>query len=124
MVLDYYLSGFSKFEITKKKYEKFIKETKKEYYITLKKTKTIEIYLEIEDNDIKKIRNVLVYYFYRIKNKIEFKMARIEYFKVKRKEDILKNKKNILENILKKVNHVEYNIDSDSLLDFTKSKYL
>jgi hypothetical protein len=123
-MIDYEINGFSKFEISKKDYDDFIKKTKKDIYIKLKETQKIEMFLEIEDKDINKVKNTLIYVFYILNNDIYFKMTKLTFLKNIKKEDIIKNKQKIISEIELKIDDAKYNVDSDELLDFTKSKYI
>jgi hypothetical protein len=123
-MINYEINGFSKFEISKKDYDDFIKKTKKDIYIKFKETQKIEMFLEIEDKDINKVKNTLIYVFYILNNDIYFKMTKLTFLKNIKKEDIIKNKQKIISEIELKIDDAKYNVDSDELLDFTKSKYI
>lgn len=122
-IRDYKLHGFSKFLISNKEYNKFIKKTNEIYYILLKDTEKQKIFIEIQDKDLKKIKNTIVYIFFKINNKKYFKTSELEFNKYQTINKIKKNK-NILEYILKKNDDPKYNVDLQDLLDFTKSKFI
>ena len=103
------LSGFSKFKISKKEYEKFLKKTKNESYICLQKTKSKEVFLEL--NDSKKIDNCLVYVFFVFVDEIYFKMAALDFKSSKSKEEVLALKKELLREILLKVDDIDYDMN-------------
>ena len=103
------LSGFSKFKISKQEYEKFLKKTKNESYICLQKTKSKEVFLEL--NDSKKIDNCLVYVFFVFVDEIYFKMAALDFKRSKSKEEVLTLKKELLREILLKVDDIDYDMN-------------
>lgn len=121
-MVTYRLGGFSRFEINKKDYNNFLKKSNK-FILKLKDTKKLSIFLEIEDQDQTKIKNTLLFIFF-LGKEINFKMARLTFTKVVLKEDILKNKNLILNDIILRIDDPRYNVDVDELLDFTKSKFL
>jgi hypothetical protein len=120
----YLLEGFTRFESSKEEYDKFILNTKKDYYLTLNKTKDIEIYLEIQEENLKKIKNTVAYIFYKIKKNINFKITKLTFYEEKTKEDILNIKDVIIKDILNKIDDINYSIATEDLLDRTKFKYV
>jgi len=122
-MIEYKIRGFSKFETSKGEHDNFIKKIKGERYITLKNTAKRQIVLEIEDKDSKKIKNTIVFVFYILNKEIYFKMSKLDFKKETTKKEIINEKNKIVDDIEKKVEDLKYNISSDELLDFTKSKY-
>jgi hypothetical protein len=123
-MIKYNVTGFSTFEISLKEYKMFLEKLDSKFFIKFKDSKELLFFLEIENSDFKKIESCLVYIFYIIKNKITFKITRIFFNKDVTKSFILKNKKEILDYVFLKVDDPKYDLNVDSLLDFTKSKFL
>ena len=101
------LNRFSNFEMTKSEYSVFMKNTKKDYFITLDKDKIFSCYLEIQDKDLKLIKNCLIYIFYVEKNKIRFKFAKLTFSKPTNKIELQKKKKELLKYILLKIDFLD-----------------
>jgi hypothetical protein len=120
----YNVTGFSTFEISLKEYKMFLEKLDSKFFMKFKDSKDLLFFLEIENSDFKKIESCLVYIFYIIKNKITLKITRIFFNKDVTKSFILKNKKEILDYVFLKVDDPKYDLNVDSLLDFTKSKFL
>jgi len=119
------ISGFSRFEKNDKKYNKFLEKTKKEdIYITLKDTKKIQIFLEIQEKDVKKIKNTVAYIFYVNNKELNFKITEVTFVKETTKQEILKEKKEINNEILLKIDRIEYSLAPEDILELTKAKFI
>jgi len=105
------LSGFSNFEMTKPEYNEFIKNTKKDYFITLDNTEKFSCYLEVDDKNLKKINTCLVYVFYLEKKKICFKLSKLTLGKSVNKKELLAKKAELLKFILLKIDFIDYDFD-------------
>lgn len=121
---EYNITGFSKFEISLKEYKDFLKKADSDFFIKIIDSKELLFFLEIENSDFKKIESCLVYIFYILKKKITFKITRLIFSEKISKSFILKNKSKIKNYVFLKVDDPKYDLDVDSLLDFTKSKFL
>ncbi len=124
MSKEYKLGGFTRFEISEKEYKKFLLKTKEKYYITLKNTEKMKIILEIQDEDIKKIKKTTCYVFYTLTKTINFKIIEITFNKVCTKKDILEIKKEIIKDITNKIDDLNYSISPEDLLERRKVKYI
>jgi hypothetical protein len=102
------LSGFSKFNISKTEYNKFITKTKNNIYICLKKTKSKQVFLELVD--LKEIKECLVYVFFVFEDNIYFKMANLKFNRKLTKSYLLKDKL-ILNQILLKLDDIDYDMN-------------
>ena len=102
------LSGFSKFNISKTEYDKFIKKAESNLYVILKKTKSKQVFLELKN--LKEIKECLVYVFFVFEGDIFFKMATLKFNRKVTKSDLLKNKL-ILEQILLKSDDIDYDMN-------------
>ncbi len=118
------ITGFSKFEITEKEYNKFLKKSKEEIYICLKKTKDEEIYLEIVGDDLEKIKETVVYIFFKIKKNRFFKTTILSFSKKINKKEIKNIKNEIITEIETKMDNINYSYAPEDLLEITKAKYL
>ncbi|MCK9292526.1 MAG: hypothetical protein WCY27_03255 [archaeon] len=119
------IKGFSKLEIDEKEYVNFLKNIKlKEEYLTLKKVKNLQIFLEIENRDVTKIKKTIAYIFYKTNNNLNLKISEIVFEKGYTKSEILKEKNKIVKDIQIKIEDLKYNLNPEDLLEFTRSKYL
>ena len=107
------IGGFLTFEMSKKEYTDFLKNTKKDYFIILNNSKKFGCYLEIKDKNIKKIGACLVYVFFPDKKKINFKLANLTFTKKKNKIELLSSKSELLKYILLKIDYIDYDLDSN-----------
>lgn len=118
------IKGFTRYEISDKEFEKFIKETKKDYYVVLKNTKDMKIFLEIQDKDLKKIKNTICYVFYNIQKTINFKTTDVIFKKETTKQEIIKIKQEIVKEILNKIDDIYQSLSPEDYLDKLKFKYI
>lgn len=105
------IGGFSKFKMSQKEYLNFIKNTKINSFLFLKNTKKNQIFLESETDSFKEC---IIYVFYILKEEIYFKMSKLEFKKEISKNEILKYKNELSEQILLKSDDVRYDLSSSA----------
>lgn len=124
MKKNYNILGFIRYNISEKEYNKFILKTKEKYYIKLKETKKIKIFLEIQDQNINKFENTICYIFYNIGKNINFKTTEIIFSTKVTKKEILDIKKEITADIINKIDDINNSISPEDYLDKIKFKYI
>jgi len=108
------LGGFLTLQMNKEEHSAFLKNKKKDYFITLDEDKKFSCYLEIEGKSTTKISTCLVYVIYLEKNNINFKVAKLTFSKKISKKELLSEKQELLRFILLKIDFIDYDLDSNS----------
>lgn len=124
MNIKYIIKGFIRLNISEKKYNDFLKKIKLDKYILLEENTKHKIVLEIQDKNTNKFKNTVCYIFYEIGKEINFKATEINFSKTIDRKIILENKKEIVNDILNKIDDIKYSISPEDYLDKTTFKYI